>query len=294
MAETAGISKNKPAAIALIAVVALAAIALFTSQQPAWLEKNFAQLYGQAQAPILNPIETPAGQEGNTTDTRSDGQVQASLTRDSLPPPLFSLLPEMPEDFFEKREQIRNGKITLGQFSDLGESYWLQPEFYPNFEDRAIGEILRPPSNRWAVQGFGAYPSQASAQAKPGQRLAINVFFKTSWLVESYQGIRLEPTAQNRSQIASPDFQKNIRVEISPQEFLLEPAYPAFSKGWAKKIGISISISPEAEEGEYEIGFNPVKPLANEEWGSQHRAYFSATGFGIGRPFFAVKLSVKR
>jgi len=130
----------------------------------------------------------------------SQPQAIKPLARDALPSITFANLPPMPVDFFEKLSLFRSQKISLQEFANLGEEYWLQPETYPNFESYAINAMLNPPAGRWGAQGFGAFPSYFSGETKPGGTFETTVFFKTSWLVESYQGIRLDYKIDNLTQ----------------------------------------------------------------------------------------------
>ena len=210
------------------------------------------------------------------------------LARDALPNVTFSNIPSLPSDFFEKRSLLRNRKLNITQFE---REYWIQPEFYPNFEEYAISEMLNPPENRWGAMGYGAYPSGFTAATKAGETVKAIVFFHTSWLVESYQGISLDYAITNLTMVP-PGFEKGFAIEITPSEFLLGPAYPVFGRNWAEKVEITTTVG-SVPAGEYEINFNIAKPSKSAEWKEAYPHYFDATGFGLSKPFFRMRLSVK-
>jgi len=211
--------------------------------------------------------------------------------RNALQNITFSQLPQMPGDFCYKLRDMRNRKMTLSEFASLGEAYWRQPELQPNFESYAIKAMLNPPQGRWAANGYGAYPADAVAEIKPGETFEKTIFFKTSWLVESYQGIALDYGIESVGE-AKPGFESEFEVKISPGEFLLGPAYPVFDRNWTEKVDVKVRIA-NAEPGEYLISFKPVKPSQSAAWGQAYPHYFDATGFGLEKPFFKIRLIVK-
>ena len=250
---------------------------------------------GQQPGSLNQTINTSAlTAEGTSGQTQAQALEKNSLRPNSnLPASVFALLPPLPKDFFEKRGLFKSGKISLKEFGDLGEDYWKQPEAFQNFEEYAVREMLNPPAGRWGAKGYGAFPNEFTARAKPGDSVETIVFFKTSWLVESYQGMELSYSVSSGGQQQPA---QGISVEITPKEFLLEPAYPVFSKGWVQKVSVKAVVSTQAQEGEYDITIDPVKPQQNAslEWSKKNQPYLDAGGVGLSRPFFKISLTVKR
>ncbi len=201
------------------------------------------------------------------------------------------MLPPLPNDFFGKLALLRSQKMQLKEFSESGGEYWLQPEVYPHFEDYAIGAMLSPPEGKWGARGYAVYPSDFSASLEPSESVETVVFFRTSWLVESYQGIRLDYAVENLT-YAPQGFENAFQMDISPQEFLLGPAYPVFTSNWAERVKIKVNAG-NAPPGEYLVSFTTVKPFQSEVWSASYPAYFDGGGVGLSRPFFKIRLVVK-
>ncbi|MEM4255275.1 MAG: hypothetical protein QXR53_03010 [Candidatus Norongarragalinales archaeon] len=227
--------------------------------------------------------------------TQTPGQAPASCdasARNSLPPNTFDNLPDFPRDFCEKVGDLRSRKITLQGFSELGEAYWRQPELQPNFESYAIQAMLNPPEGRWAANGYGSYPADFVVELKHGQSWEGVFFFKSSWLVESYQGIALNHIILHANESVFKGKQ-SIRVSYSPDEFLLGPAYPVFDENWVEKISLGIKLDEGTPPGEYLVLLNVKSPKRNGEWAGAYPHYFDASSFGLQKPFLRIRLFVK-
>ncbi len=212
--------------------------------------------------------------------------------RNALPQQTFDFIPALPGDFCERLGDLRSRKTTLQEFSQLGEAYWRQPELQPNFEDYAIKAMLNPPQGRWAANGYGAYPSDLVVELKQGESREGIFFFKTSWLVESYQGIALNHVILHANGSVFKGKQ-SIRISYSPDEFLLGPAYPVFDENWVEKISLEISVDQGTPPGEYLVSFNVKSPKRNRQWAGLYPNYFDASSFGLQKPFLKARLFVK-
>lgn len=180
----------------------------------------------------------------------------------------------MPGDFYRVVDRVRSGEI---QVRDVGEEYYKRPEFFPTYQNYSSQR-----GEHWGVMGYGAYPSDFRLSISGSGEAEIASIVHTSWKVETYQGLRLEPGHNS----------EYFDVEIQPQEILLEPSYPVFEDGWAQKVLIRIRMK-NPPRGEHVIEIIPSSP-SNElsEKVPEGRKYYGAGGFGIGRPLIRIAVRV--
>jgi len=157
-------------------------------------------------------------------------------------------IPPKPADFPLIMREMESGYIDL---SDLNESYWLQPDFYPNW-DRAKRFYDQHDYSRWGVYGHGAYPANPEVvfnTTKQGSWISFDVLYRTGFGIETWQGVKLVP-----------EDNEYFNVKITPNQFLLEPTFPVFMRGWVKKITINVTIKKEPPKGDYTININIMPP----------------------------------
>lgn len=280
-------SKSKIiAAILIIAIIAGTGIALL-SLQPKPQPKD----YGTIEEKIARQIE----------------EAKAKSARpDYLPPVVYKNLPAFPEDFYVIDALFYIGKIT--DYVNLEEKYWKQPEFYPTFEAN-LDKIQNPSLDRFYAFGYGAYPGDIGVGVKPGDEFTVATFFYSSWLVETWQGMKMQhfypvqtgvPKSDlNGTQftvIQDPDAVKDyFDISFEPVVFLLGPSSTIFDYNWTQKILVHVKVSPDTPEGRYVIGVNPVAPPReySNQWTMQYRLKYADASAGVvGRPFFQIVVDV--
>ena len=215
---------------------------------------------------LISPPWETTGQFTRTTD---------------LPPKVFANLPPLPGDFSRVLGDLYTGEVQMGK---IGEEYYLQPEFYPTFADTI--EVMQFPRQHWGVLGFGVFPSTVKVTSS-GEPFSVATIFHTSWLVETYQGMRLEV-------VMDAEKDRFFDVSLNPDIILLEPAYPVFGKDWAQKILITVTPH-QPPPGTYLIGIAPTSPPGefSQKWSSQYEKYTEGGGvFGVGRPLFQIILDI--
>lgn len=163
---------------------------------------------------------------------------------------IYSNLPSMPDNFIQiRRDVMTNAYPDLCQ---LGEEYYLQPDFYPTWErDKALFYTNHDYS-RWGVHGYGSYPGEQGISIRnigEGESFTICTFFKPSWGIETYQGVRL---------VAMEN--EYFDVKLDPSTMLLLPTYPYFNDDWVKKIKVEVTAKENVPQGEYKLGFNVARP----------------------------------
>jgi len=270
--------------IAIVAIIIIAAGLFYFSQQQ-------QPQYGTIEQKIARQLE-----EAKLKTTRPD----------YLPSVVYQNLPLFPKDFYEIDALVELGRLT--DLVSLEDKYWKQPEFYPTFESN-IADIQNPNINRLYAFGYGAYPGDIGVDVKPGSDFTVATFFYSSWLVETWQGMRMQefypvqtgvPTQDLNgtkfSVIQDPDVVKTyFNVSFEPSVFLLGPSSPIFDYNWTQKVLVHIKVSPDTPKGRYVIGVNPVAPPKeySDRWLMKYRLKYTDASAGVvGRPFFQLVVDV--
>ena len=189
---------------------------------------------------------------------------------------IWEKLPKAADDFSEIAYLFASGNyFTIGL---LGPEYYKQPELYANFKTGGLKYWAKPDPRYWVPHGFGSYPSEQWDTLSLSGRKEFTgvVFVHSGWGVQTYQGMTLLPDSE---------FVKYFDVEITPQNFLLEPVWPRFGENWAYKVTITGRLKPETKPGSYKLAINvftPPKEL-KEQWGLEHRnLYFDGSVSPVG------------
>ena len=227
---------------------------------------------------------------------------------DYLPAVMFSKLPEFPDDFYRVRTLVRLGRIT--DLGSLEQRYWMQPEFFPKFEDVGVSLLQNPPENRWGAYGIAVYPADSISTIVRGESLDIYFFIKSNYLVETYQGVNLEPVFLEESSIETgfsfPDgstdvrqnvseVKKNLDVKVSPNPFILEPNFPIYNINGTRKIVMTVTVAEDTPPGNYAIGLDTADvPLEYEkQWIREYLNLYTSGGMTkIERPYYQAFITV--
>ena len=206
---------------------------------------------------------------------------------------IFEFLPAPPEDFWFLKQQFEQGHIEPKRYDMLNSTVFLQPELYPNFVLSGLAWYRNPPEGRWGVYGYGCYPQQQgfaiATDVGIGSEFYAKTFCHTAYGISTWQGVKL---SSDMSQSASEYFD----VIIDPDQFLFEPTYPKFSKGWAKEIRYIVSVKKSPiPKGRYLFWFNVGSPdgVHNEEWRwSLRNLYVEGGQYGTEQNSFEFVLNV--
>ena len=235
-------------------------------------------------------------------------EAKTKITRpDYLPAVVYKNLPPFPDNFYTIDLLVFLGRLT--DTVNLEEKYWKQPEFYPLFEDN-VGLIANPVKGRFYGVGYGAYPGDIGAEAGPGDDFTVASFFHTSWLVETYQGMKMDVVFPSNSQIPNQNLngtqlsvsqdpekaKEYFEVTTTPDVFLLEPVNPIFGYNWTVKVLVHIKVKPETPKGTYVIGINPGTPPKehSQRWIRQYLTRYNDGSSAVaGRPFVRITVDVK-
>lgn len=166
----------------------------------------------------------------------------------------FEAIPTMPDDFDAYTRDIWVGAYI--ELCDVGENYWKQPEFYGDAWKNAEGIFYdNPDYSRWGVYGQGNMPREISytfENLKKGDEFELCSFFHNGFGVWTYQGFKLVPIEN-----------EYFDIEITPNEFVVNPTFPVFEDGWTKRIKIKITAKEDVPIGGYVLGFNSEVPSAD-------------------------------
>lgn len=154
----------------------------------------------------------------------------------------------------------------------LGEEYFMQPEFYPNFKSTGIKTWTEHDSRYWSPHGFGSYPSVQYDALSLKERTEGTgvVFVHPSWGVQTHQGFSL---------LTDSESPKYFDITITPQNFKLGPAWPKFAPDWVRRVVINFKLKPGTPPGTYKIMLNVFPPPADlkEQWQYEYKnVYFDA------------------
>ena len=220
----------------------------------------------------------------------------------------FVLLPGMPGDFaFRVNEmlEIENVRKFKEFTEDLDKSYYKQPEFLPTFESAGLPYWQNPRLEIWGVMGWGIFPADQHLSVSRGREVVTHFYIHSAWGIETFQGVRLYPFFPEQNYNSSGNLyneqnaeatSKYFEVEVSPENFLLEPTYSIISENWIYRVDVKIGVSGDAEAGTYVLGFNGTSPSPelNERWGSKYERYFVSGGVSdLGRPRARINITVE-
>ena len=207
-------------------------------------------------------------QNGNAIPDRSSYGVSEHI---------FDLLPPVPEDFLYKVYLLKYGRFV--DIASLGPEYYKQPEFDSEFTKYGLRyweewKNAGYSKTHWGTVGFRVYPFSQHVQAAPGNSFNVTVIFSSDWNVETYQGVKIIPrfitnaVTEDGKTIYADDGAPFINVNVSPNEFLLTPAFPQFTPDWTKKLTFTGKIDENTPPGTYILSMKVGKPTEenSDKW----------------------------
>jgi len=225
------------------------------------------------------------------------------ITGECMPERAFAKLPPYPNNLGEIKILVRYGRIR--DLTTINEEYYKQPEFYLNWDPEGIGSFFNPPGGYFGAFGFGTYPADTVATMKPGEVIRVGTFFKTSWGVETYQGMQLTTTFPEHAESKTaemdvyqdPEKTRNyFDISIEPNLFVLEPTFGIFEENWVRNITVVVKVKDDTPPGNYVVGITPIAPPSEieDEWLIEYGLrYVSAGAHGVGRPFYQLFIEVQ-
>lgn len=218
-----------------------------------------------------------------------------------LPKETFSQLPEMPLDFKAVVAKFKAGQLPADR---VNSKYYLQPEFYPRWEDKGITTFTDKDLEGYSSLGYGVYPSEYIAVVNSEDEFEVNTFVYSSFGSEYWQGFTLRPLYLSEASMRDNYYSDNqrlvkqdekilkqhISLNIFPNEFTLGPALnkqsytynedgsiravinhlPMFTSDWVKPIKIVVKTK-DLPRGRYALVFELVAPSDNLSYAMSSR-----------------------
>jgi hypothetical protein len=226
------------------------------------------------------------------------------LLVNGIPECVFANVPEKPDRFGPTMSLVQAGEIKVEDFcTRLNESFWKQPDFYPN--SGALYDSYINPSRdadgtlRRGVYGYGSYISELLAGVSPGDKFSSCVYIHTAPFISTFQGLAFSAKVYggNGSSIVfkqdhfsdgttgtgNIDYSRYFTVNIEPRYILLEPAFPYIYGNWSQKVRLDIIVAPNTPPGKYMLVMSPSGQIPSEidsEWSWKYlTSYMRGTGF---------------
>jgi|GEM_PF-1620156 len=170
------------------------------------------------------------------------GAVKESKRPDYLPKEVFQYLPPFPRDFYYIKTMVELGILT--DINAITMEYYKQPEFYPRFDTIGVEMMQNPTPGRFGMWGFGTYPSEVLLFAKVNETTGVETvaytIFHTSWLVETYQGLKLDAVYPSEGHTIANQFSDGTRTVTQNSSEV--------SKYFETEF---ISLEPKCSRGDY-------------------------------------------
>ncbi len=221
-----------------------------------------------------------------------------------IPACVFANVPVKPDRFAATMSLVQAGEIKVEDFcTRLNESFWKQPDFYPNV-GALYDSYISPQRDadgtlRRGVYGYGSYISELLAGVSPGDKFSSCVYIHTAPFVSTFQGLAFKATVYggNGTDIAfkqdhfsdgtigtgSIDYSGYFTIDMEPKYLLLEPAFPYIYGNWSQKVRLDIQVAPNTPKGKYMLVMSPSGKIPSEidsEWSWKYlTSYMRATGF---------------
>lgn len=190
---------------------------------------------------------------------------------------VFSKLPEMPNDFYQVRTMLLYNMLRFDP-EKINESYWKQPEWFPNYKTLVVPLIQNAKENRRAIWCVGVYPARDLIVLERNEdvtegytEITRYMWVRSAPLVEQVIGVKSNPIyPQHETLEASEEYgtpgmevyqdpsmaQEYIDISTDLDEFILTPNFPIYTEDYVKMIEVTIRIRNDIPEGKYVVGLD--------------------------------------
>ncbi|MFH0969879.1 MAG: hypothetical protein V1776_00230 [Candidatus Diapherotrites archaeon] len=169
---------------------------------------------------------------------------------------IFGDLPSPPKCFVSILSAFRNRSFVDLNFFDS--SYYLQPEFYPNFLSEGLRVWKNPDDAHYGVVGYGSYPSHSDVRVVAPTKVYFFVF--SGFGVRSVQSVSLRVVFENPSD--ANYFSVSLDEDTS-QDFLLGPTFPKFHPLWVHPVILTVIPLDSSSSHSATISIQTVRSLAD-------------------------------
>lgn len=178
-------------------------------------------------------------------------------------------LPTKTKTFGEKQQWMKGGEgVSLGE---VDENDYKQPDFYPAFKTSGKNTWINATGEKPFVIGVMSTPAdqEATLTSESGE-FETYLFVGAGWGTTTHQGVGLRAMVEPA--------EKGINVSISPNEFVVGPAFPIIDENWMERVHVEGNVSSEVKEGVYTITIllNDPSEEKENEWAKKYGDYARA------------------
>ncbi len=171
---------------------------------------------------------------------------------------IFGQLPSPPACLVSISSAFESGKFSDAFF--FTPEYFLQPEFYPNFESEGLRQWTSPLASHFGLVGVSLYPFESRSGVLKGGEKSFRFFIHSGYGVRSMQAVRLEAVLEDSSD--APYVSLSLDPESS-SGFILGPTFPLFSSEWVHPVVLTVRMDAQAPYTEYRIHLKTV-PVSDD------------------------------
>ena len=307
--------------VGLLVIVLMALAAYWITQNPSQASSTSGLVVGAGDSQNTQPNSQSANAYSAQQDTNlkyakqfpdlmkelANYQVGTySYRADYLPPQVFSKLPLFPTDFWPLKLLVEKGKITRMEL--ITESYWRQPEFYPEWDSGCLSGIQHPPTDRFVGFGLAVYPSETIVLSPKNSEFDTYFFLRSTCLMKKLQGVKIVPLWISSSYLALSEYPDGTRdvsqdpeaikkyfdISVTPDTVLLQPTFPIYENDWVYKIKVHVKVK-NPPSGKYALALDLVAPdeKQSNEWLWKYKNdYVEAGTHTLGYPWYKVFIEV--
>jgi hypothetical protein len=245
--------------IVCISIVILAWSYKFKTDEILSIDENNTMMFEQNFLDLQD-----VSQYGDFKETNISKFAQRKVGLTSIDRALYSLdrgvftdLPAIPSDWSQRKFLFDNGRFY--GLKALTSDYYLQPEFYDDWQDLGISYFEG--GGTGCKAGFFGTPSSQRIYTKAGADIETYMIVRSSFCDSSLQPLGLSggypsggTTDDGIKFVQNPDFVRtHISLRMTPTNVVLGRAYPVLESTWAQKVSIVISVSKDTPRGLYVV-----------------------------------------
>lgn len=204
--------------------------------------------------------------------------LEIDRERYDISPRVFLSLPFIPYDWGKIKFAFDNGYFFV--LSRLTEDYFLQPEFYDDWETVGMGFFLNP--DGVCSGGVFVDPAGQRVYTKRGSTIETYMLVRSSFCTGNKQDIFFDAiypsegiTDDGVEFFQDSNFvERYIKLDFEPNDIVLGASYPRFDADWVKKVKVKITVSNYAPRGLYMVAVSINKDVNKD-------VYKSGDGFPL-------------
>jgi hypothetical protein len=211
-------------------------------------------------------VELAAGSEWGTYNNVSDLGQQKMTPGDinrgeyNVNRGVFGALPLIPADWALMKYMFSTGNVFV--MKQINKSHILQPEFYDDWYD--LGLPFFSNHDKDCRAGIMMDPYAQQIYTKSGASVETYAIVRASFCAKDKQAVQMLPfypysmvTAGDKIYNQDPNVvSKYVTMKIDPDMVVLGSVYPKFSKDWAQKVKVTITVADGAPKGIYVVAVN--------------------------------------